>query len=204
MPRQKGYQVTRSEIAVCQGCGAEFRITNRRFASRKFCNTRCSPGFPAREQGILDEWHRFCLHYRLPYTRTWRDVTHTSDKYWRKFRYPGARKNRVWNGVSYNNLVKYTSLLTKFMEDFRKGYYDVVYDDVPDIRVRASCSSGHDHVSTSTSPTRTRATIFRRMTPKQPRCPRELPRCPGAINAGECPRRFRECAFNYIDGQLPK
>jgi hypothetical protein len=71
------------------------------------------------------------------------------------------------------------------MEDFRKGYYDVVYD----------WTMWFDHPV---------GTVLKRMTPKEPRCPRELPRCPGAINAGECPRRFRECAFNYIDGQLPK
>jgi hypothetical protein len=79
------------------------------------------------------------------------------------------------------------------MEDYRKGYYDVLYD-VPDIRARANVS-GYDHPV---------GTVLKRMTPKSPRCPRELPRCPGAVNAGECPRRFKECAFNYIDGQLPK
>lgn len=138
----------------------------RRHPMQTACNPNCR-GAPltAEQRAVIRDFVTVLKSRHIAIEPVFVQITgRTEDKFWKL-------QNR--NDYSAASLEWYTKVFSKFIEDFREGWYKVVY------RKRLGY-------------------VERQQFPMSRVCPRGANLCKGGFNPGDCPRKWRECSLSRM------
>lgn len=161
---------------ICPCCGKEFLRTG---TNQTYCSHQCQlthRPWPAECLPIIEEFHKFRDHYEIPVKLL------VNDRYQRggqieidyiyvmgmnPQRKPGAKIRR-----------RFCRDAKQFMDRFRAGHFYVGFD------------------KTNSKDGRRARCMKRAIPPLTPVCYEGAVNCPGAIHAGDCPKKMLGCVFN--------